>query len=177
MIDNLALIHEACRGDGVAFQKLLNSHYPMIYRVAYRFTGHQQDAEDIAQEVCLLLVDKLATYQNKGSFTTWLYRIVVNQCRDAYKKRTIDRQRDKGYTELNALEAADAQEQHKKIQWLYRTVAHLRSPLKETALLVLAEGLSHAEVGEILKCKESTISWRMHEIRKILTVAMEKEHA
>jgi RNA polymerase sigma-70 factor, ECF subfamily len=173
-IDDNILIKNALAGDRDSFRKLLHVHYGMIYRVAYRFTGHREDAEDVAQEVCIAMVDKLASYKGNSNFITWLYRVVVNQCHDFQKKRTAGRNRDAQYEDLQIMCGADVREAKQKTVWLYRSVAALQSPYKETALLVLAEELSHLEAGKVLNCKESTISWRMHEVRKQLTLAMEE---
>lgn len=170
------IIAQAKRGNRASFEQLLRSHYAMVYRVAYRFTGHSADAEDVAQEVCMALVDKLSSYNGKSSFSTWLYRVVVNQCHDFRKKRKADSARDTQYVELEAMGAADAHEERQKTVWLYRAIAALKPPLPETALLVLAEELNHAEAAKVLDCKESTISWRMHEIRKQLLQQMEGGH-
>lgn len=170
------IITNAQRGDREAFRRLLQSQYGMIYRVAYRFTGNVADAEDVAQEVCMALVDRLGSYKGGSSFSTWLYRVVVNQCHDARKKKRADSARDTQYIELEAMETADAKEANRKASWLYRAIAMLKPPLPETALLVLGEELSHAEAGKILGCKESTVSWRMSEVRKQLTSMMEGSH-
>jgi RNA polymerase sigma-70 factor, ECF subfamily len=170
------LIEKAQRGERSAFEQLLRLHYAIMYRVAYRFTGTRADAEDIAQEVCMLLVDKLKHYNRRSSFSTWLYRVVVNQCHDFRKKRQTDTARDTQYVELEAMGAADAAEATRKTAWLYRAIAALKPPLPETALLVVGEELSHAEAAKILECKESTVSWRMHEIRKQLIQQMEGGH-
>ncbi len=177
MAENLEIITRAKRGDAQAFRALLEQHYNMIYRVSYRFTGHTQDAEDVTQEVCVALVDKLASFKGKSSFTTWLYRVVVNQCRDFQKNRGRSRSRDLAYSEFEKLSMADTREDQKRTAWLYRSIDALDSPLKETALLVVAEELTHAEAAKILDCKESTISWRMHEVREFLTQAMDSYHA
>lgn len=169
-------IGKAQRGERAAFEQLLRMHYQMIHRVAYRFTGNQSDAEDVAQEVCMVLVDKLKSFKGGSIFSTWLYRVVVNQCNDFHKKRGRDRTRDTQYVELEAMGTADAAETACKASWLYRAIAALKPPLPETALLVLAEELSHAEAARILNCKESTISWRMHEIRKQLIALKEGSH-
>ncbi len=171
------IIRNAQKGDRESFEHLLRLHYDMMYRVAYRFTGHASDAEDIVQEVCVALVDKLASYRSRSRFTTWLYRLIVNHCLDFRKKQATDRARDRKYAEMELMVTAEAQEANRKAAWLYRSVALLSSPFKETALLVLAEELSHAEAAKILDCKESTISWRMHEIRKHLTGQQEGYHA
>lgn len=176
MAENSAYIAQAQAGDREAFRLLLQQHYGMIFRVAYRFLGHRADAEDVAQEVCVALVDKLKGYHGGSSFSTWLYRVVVNQCHDYRKKRHSDSARDTAYVELESMGAADAAEAKQKTSWLYRAIAALKPPLPETALLVLAEDLSHAEAAEVLGCKESTVSWRMGEVRKQLTVMMEGGH-
>jgi len=176
MYNELATIELAKKGDSVAFQQLLEKHYSMMYRVAYRFTGQAQDAEDIAQEVCVGLVGKLQGFNGKSSFSTWLYRVVVNTCRDFHKKVSTHRTLDKCYIELEKNELSDKHDSNKKIAWLYRNIANLEQSLKETALLVLAEELSHAEAGNILGCAESTISWRMSEVRKHLKNAMGSYH-
>ena len=60
--------------------------------------------------------------------------------------------------------------------WLYRTLDRLSDDLRETTILVLAEELSHAEAGAILGIKESTVSWRMHEVRKKLKALADIDH-
>lgn len=176
MNNELTMIEMAKKGDSSAFQQLLTQHYDMMYRVAYRFTGQAQDAEDIAQEVCVGLTHKLASFNGKSSFSTWLYRVVVNSCRDYQKKRSNHRRLESNYIDLEKNEQSDKTDSDKKLLWLYRTIANLEQSLKETALLVLTEELSHAEAGKILGCAESTISWRMHEVRKHLKNAIGSYH-
>ncbi|MEK6746947.1 MAG: RNA polymerase sigma factor [Pseudomonadota bacterium] len=172
MNNELTIIELAKKGDAAAFRQLLDQHYRMMYRVAYRFTGQAQDAEDIAQEVCVGLVHKLQSFNGKSSFSTWLYRVVVNSCHDYQKKRSNHRKLESNYIDLEKNEQSDKNDSDKKLLWLYRTIGNLEQSLKETALLVLTEELSHAEAGKILGCAESTISWRMHEIRKYLKNAI-----
>lgn len=168
-----ALARRARMGDRAAFERLLDGHYDMMYRVAYRFTGSREDAEDIAQDVCCALPEKLAAFRGESKFTTWLYRVVVNACRDMQKKRGNQHDLAQRYTDFDALQRAESAEANAQVAWLYRQVAALEPALKETALLVLAEDMSHAEAGKVLGCAESTISWRMSEIRKSLKASME----
>ena len=168
MNNEQTIIERAKNGDAAAFRQWLEEHYNMIYRVAYRFTGQAQDAQDIAQEVCVGMAVKLQSFNGNSSFSTWLYRVVVNSCRDFIKKNSNHRTLESSYIELEKNEQSDKNDSDKKVAWLYRMIATLEQSLKETALLVLSEELSHAEAGKILGCAESTISWRMHEIRKHL---------
>lgn len=169
MMDNEEqIIKKVKAGDAVAFQHLLEHYYDMIYRVAYRFTCNSQDAQDIAQDICIALGDKIRKFNGDSSFSTWLYRVVVNYTRDFCKKNNSHNKIKAGYVELEEQQKLDKSEENKKLNWLYKMLFSLEENLKETALLVLSEELSHAEAAKILNCAESTVSWRMSEIRKHL---------
>lgn len=174
--DETRWLTRAQQGDRVAFQKLLELHYDMIYQVAYRFTGQCEDAEDITQEVCVGLASKLHAYRGEAKFRTWLYTIIVNVCLDGHRKRARQVAQLADYLEYEAHDRAVNDDNAQQVAWLYRELAKLKEPFKETAFLVLAQDLSHADVGKILGCSESTISWRMHEIRHTLKALMESNH-
>lgn len=145
----------------------------MMYRVAYRFTGSKADAEDIAQDVCVNLARKLDSFHSQSQFSTWLYKVVVNACRDAVKRKSLHATLERTYLEMEDAKSAEEAAKRKASAWLWRQVAALDAPLKETALLVLAEGLSHADAADVLDCAESTVSWRMHEMKKQLKAKKE----
>lgn len=165
---DLNIVEKAKAGDRGAFRQILEQHYNMIVRVAYRFLGSQADAQDLAQDVCASLPAKLASFRGDSSFSTWLYRVVVNAARDMHKKNQNHRSHDHRYMELEKSLTAESQEAARKSAWLYRALNTLDDALRETALLVIAEEMNHAEAASVLGCAESTISWRMHEIRKSL---------
>lgn len=165
---DLNIVAKAQAGDRVAFQRIIEAHYTMIYRVAYRFLGTQADAEDITQDICVALPAKLASFRGESHFSTWLYRVAMNACRDFLKKKSSHQNLEHCYLEMEKSLSAEQQESGRKSAWLYRNLTTLDASLRETALLVLAEELSHAEAASVLNCAESTISWRMHEIRKRL---------
>lgn len=164
----------AQKGDRTAFSKLLALYYDRIYQVAYRFTGNSEDAEDITHDVCVGLAHKLQSYRGEAQFKTWLYTVIVNACLDLYRKRERQQAQLGAYLEFAALDRERNQDNGKQIAWLYRELAKFNEPFKETAFLVLAEDLSHAEVGLILGCSESTVSWRMHEIRQKLKIQLKE---
>lgn len=166
--DDHDLIDRANTGDRLAFQHLLERHYDTAYRVAYRYTQSVEDAEDIAQETCLGLARKLRTFRGQSRFTTWLYSVVVNACRDHARKQQSSRALQANYAMYREMAEADQQHDTKRQAWLSEAITELEPKLRETAILVLAEDLNHAEAAEVLGCAESTISWRMHEIRKRL---------
>jgi RNA polymerase sigma-70 factor, ECF subfamily len=162
------LAQEAAQGSETAFRRLLERHYDRMYRTAYRFFGAAADAEDVAQDVCLGLSQKIRSFRGGAKFTTWLYAVTVNCCRDHARKRTSQRKMLGGYLQAAEDQAADWADSDAKARWLYRAIDGLEPALKETALLVLAEDMNHREAGEVLGVKESTVSWRMHEAKKKL---------
>jgi RNA polymerase sigma-70 factor, ECF subfamily len=73
-------------GDADAFRVLVERHSTTVFRLAYRMTGNEQDAEDIVQESFLRAFRQLHTLDGRASFRTWLYRIVTNCALDALRK-------------------------------------------------------------------------------------------
>lgn len=172
---DLDLVRLARDGDRAAFQLLLERHYDLLYRVAYRFLGSRAEAEDAAQEMAMALARKIGSFGGRSRFSTWLYQIALNHCRDHLRRRQTLGRMEAAFVEVDAQRSADWADSDLRLQWLYQAIDRLSPDLKETALLVLAEELNHAQAGEVLGVKESTVSWRMHEIRKRLAALARTE--
>jgi len=162
----LALL--AGKGDGDAFRQLLETHYDMLFRVAYRFCGHWEQAEDIAQDVCVSLPARLKSFKGDAAFSTWLYRVVVNACKDVKRKEATSARLHSEFAELDELSRGEAAEHQRQMVWLNEMMTQLSDDLRETAVLVVGEGMSHTQAANVLNVKEGTISWRMSELKKAL---------
>jgi RNA polymerase sigma-70 factor, ECF subfamily len=79
------LVTRASEGDEYAFQILVNRHQASVLNLIYRLMGDRSKSEDLAQEAFLQVWRSAKTYQSKSKFTTWLYRICVNLCRNEIK--------------------------------------------------------------------------------------------
>lgn len=174
-MDDSELAKAARAGDRTAFGQLVERHYDTAYRVALRYTGVRADAEDIAQEVCLALADKIRTFKGKSRFSTWLYRVVVNACRDFARRQSTARTLQENYAVYREMASADTADDKNRTEWLNNALEALEPALRETTILVIGEELGHAEAAEILGCAESTVSWRLHEVRKKLKTLLEEE--
>ncbi|HEU5046802.1 MAG TPA: sigma-70 family RNA polymerase sigma factor [Rickettsiales bacterium] len=88
-LDDARLLRLIRKGEKQAFAVLVRRHSERFYRVAYRFSGHRTEAEDIVQEAFIKLWEKPDMWQEdrKTAFTTWFYRVVVNMCLDWQKKK------------------------------------------------------------------------------------------
>ena len=73
-----AVLARARRGDGEAFRALVETHSRSVFRLAFRMTGNEQDAEDVVQESFLRAYRQLGRFESRANFGTWLYRIVSN---------------------------------------------------------------------------------------------------
>jgi RNA polymerase sigma-70 factor (ECF subfamily) len=174
--NDLDLVRLAQDGDRAAFRQLLDRHYTMLYRVAYRFLGNRAEAEDAAQEMAMALAQKIMSFGGRSRFSTWAYQIALNHCRDHLRRQKSLSRIEAAFVEVDAGRNADWADSDRRLKWLYQAIGRLKSDLKATALLVLAEDLSHAEAGEVLGVKEATISWRMHEVRKHLSLMARTEN-
>lgn len=162
----LALL--AAKGDADAFRQLLERHYDTLFRIAYRFCGHREEAEDIAQDVCISLPAKLKTFKGEAAFSTWLYRVAVNRVKDWKRKQATAARVHSDYGEVEELRRGEALAASREQEWLNEMLARLSDDLRETAVLVVGEGMTHGQAAEVLGLKESTVSWRMSELKKAL---------
>jgi RNA polymerase sigma-70 factor (ECF subfamily) len=162
------LARAAAAGDRAAFGRLLERHYGVILKLAARHSEGPAGAEDLAQDICVKLARNIASFDGRAKFSTWLYALALNACRDHLRKLGRERRKRAEYGDFARLALEDAAEAARRAQILREMLDELDEPLRETALLVLDHDLSHAEAAAILGVKESTISWRLHEIRKRL---------
>ena len=173
-IDDSELVSQALRGEGEAFARLLDRHYALIYRLAYRYVGSAADAEDVAQDVCVTLATKLGRFNSRSRFTTWLTSVVINRCRDFLRRRRSSERLMQAYGSQRELDEGDQADAQRRSEWLHEALQSLEPSLRETVLLVIGEELSHAEAAEILGCAETTVSWRMHAVKKRLRARMDE---
>ena len=172
------LARRAAAGDRDAFAALIERHYERIYRVGARVLGDADAAADLAQDVCVGLPAKLSSFRGESRFTTWLYRVVVNAARDALRRNVARQRNERIYAEVDALVRAGNAARERESSWLRQALGRLPEELRATVVLVLAEGLRHAEAGKVLGVSEATVSWRMHEVRKRLrALATDEEGA
>lgn len=163
------LVAAASAGDRTAFETLLRTHYDRIHGIAWQLTGSRSDADDIAQDVCLTLVEKIGSFRGEAKFTTWLTGITFNACRDfRRKRRSFGGMIDKLTIIAGLAAAPDGRDAYDGV-WLASAIARLKPALRDTVVLVAGQQLTHGEAAQILGIAENTVAWRMHEARRILS--------
>ncbi len=166
------LVERALKGDRLAFSELVEKHYNLIYRIAYKWSGNQSDAEDVTHNVCMKLAKALKSYKGKAAFTSWLYRITLNATRDMQRKQ----QTYKKIGHELSLVAPDHMEPEPTrdsiTDELWENVKTLPDKQRDAVLLIYSEGLSHKEAADIIGCSEKTVSWHLHTAREKLKTIM-----
>jgi RNA polymerase sigma-70 factor, ECF subfamily len=169
------LVEDVRRGRTEAFSELARRHQQRVYRLVYGMTRSHSDADDLSQEVFMTAFRSISGFNGRSSFYTWLYRIAVNRTLNFLRGRGPEKGRAEFRENLPCGEAmaADASPEGRSIRAelqsrLAEAVDSLPLLYKASFLLVVDQGLSHAEAAKVLGCSENTVSWRMHKARKML---------
>jgi RNA polymerase sigma-70 factor (ECF subfamily) len=155
-----------------------------IHRLARRMLGHEADAEDVAQDVLLLVVRKLDTFRGDSSFATWIDRVTVNAALLHRRKKVLRRERagvsafwvaGAAHASPTLREPAGPDEQaqsHEARQLIEAAVARLPRLYREAYVMSEMEELSNAEIGSRLGLSLSAVKSRVHRARLLLRRAL-----
>ena len=172
------LVEAAKGGDSESFGVVVRRHQRRVYRLAVHQLRNTAEAEDVAQEAFVRAYGALDRFDGRSEPFTWLYRIAVNLSLNAIRSRktrrpgaTMDEPRiEAAHIERRpglADPARQATDRELALA-LCDGVDALSETLRTTLVLVAVDGLSHAEVSQVLGCPEGTVAWRVHEARRNL---------
>ncbi|HMJ62107.1 MAG TPA: sigma-70 family RNA polymerase sigma factor [Bryobacteraceae bacterium] len=102
-----AAAEEARKGDQRAFGALVERHSRSVFRLAFRMTGNEQDAEDLVQETFLKAYKQLHRFDGRSAFGTWLYRIAANCSLDLIRARKNRAERQTSASSSEAIDLLD----------------------------------------------------------------------
>ena len=154
-----ALVERAREGDGRAFDRLMIETQERVVGLAWRLLGTREDARDAAQEVYLRVFRHLGRFRAGHDFHGWLYRITVNVCRDAARRRrrtpVVDRPMipEPGQPPRAEEDLLGAE------RWNHVLEALAALPSRERVALVLRdlEGLTSEQVARVLGSRPATV--------------------
>jgi RNA polymerase sigma-70 factor (ECF subfamily) len=165
------LVLQSQNGDPSAFEVLVRNHQQMIHALTFRMTGSAADAEDLAQETFIRAYEQIGSFNARAKFSTWLYSIAVHACLNWRRNETRRIQACAHCAGEVVAQSTGAgifpaeNEMARQAQ-----AALLKLPAKQRAAIVLTiyEGLSHAAAAKILRCSETTVSWRVFAAKRKL---------
>ena len=171
------LVRRARDGDRRALETLVARFDRYVFGVALLVLGNRVEAQDAAQETLIKAVRGLKRYDGRAAFSTWLYRITVNTCRDTLRRHArrpevaLD---DASLTSAGPLQAELARERR---QAVWQAVQSLDTPLREVVVLRYYLDLPCAEIGEATGSPVNTVYWRLHQARRLLEPLLLAEDA
>jgi RNA polymerase sigma-70 factor (ECF subfamily) len=153
---DVSLVARARDGDADAYRELVERHAQKVFRLSYRMTGNEEDAEDVAQETFIKAYRNLARYDGRAGFGTWIYRIATNCALDLLRRR--ERTRTEPLADGDdapALASADpsperAAEGGELVRRLARAMTRLSANEKTAFVLRHQEGRSLEEIAKAL---------------------------
>jgi RNA polymerase sigma-70 factor, ECF subfamily len=177
------LVARSTGGDPESFNQLIKRWERPIYALAYRTIGREEDARDVVQETFLRAFRGLSGFKGQAKFSSWLYRIALNLCRDWIRRQRrapvvlapdgVDLVELAG--EAESVESADAAVARKDLS---RAVARAMTTLPEDqrAAIVLKEyhGLTFQEIADLLGCPLSTVKTRLYQGLTVLRRELER---
>jgi RNA polymerase sigma-70 factor, ECF subfamily len=182
MIDlDKALLRRLRDRDERAFRELVDAHRDRVFNITYRMLGNRAEAEDVAQEVFIAVFKTIDSFREESKFSTWLYRVTVNHCKNRikYLARRHERDRDeldeaspsannaalgptKGVRPDRALEGAQME------VLLQEAIASLDEEHRAVVILRDVEELSIEEICDITGLPDGTVKSRLHRARAAL---------
>lgn len=172
------LIEKSIQGDVASFEKLIVKYNRYVYNIAFRMMGNEEDAKDMSQETLIKAFKAIGQFKMEASFSTWLYRITINVCKDELRKRketvlSYDAELADESTLKDIIrdDAANPILIYEKIE-LKASIETALSKLSEDnkSVVVLKDllGYSYEEIGEILQIPIGTVRSRLNRSRSAL---------
>lgn len=161
--EDLNLADRVVRGEEGAFRELLERYGPRIFNLARRMSGNPATAEDLTQEVFLLLLRKIRQYDGRAALSTWIYRVAVNRIISEFRRQPPATEAAEG--DMAALRVASAAPAlHRRLD-LEAAIGRLPPGYRAVLLMHDVEGLCHQEIAEILDISVGTSKSQLHHAR------------
>jgi len=172
MNDDRELAARARGGDDEAFEELVVRHQGGLRRYVARMLSDAEEARDVAQLAFIRAWENLEKYDPKWSFSTWLYRIASNLTIDLIRARDSRQRTHTAHLRMvpdSVPSTAVADLGDSEVQRIFTVLAGQLTPAQRSAFLLReVEGLSTAEVAEVMGCSEATVRNHVFQARAVL---------
>ncbi len=178
-------VQRAKRGDGEAFEALVTQYEQKVYSLAYHYAGNEHDAMDISQEVFLRVYRFLPQFNEDSRFSTWLYRVTSNVCKDYVRKKngkndlSLYQEGEDGEYSFDVpdlrYDPENALEQQEMRREIHESLQSLSPDHREILVMRDVLGLTYEDIAQTLQLEEGTVKSRISRARdKLRLKLMEK---
>jgi RNA polymerase sigma-70 factor, ECF subfamily len=176
------LVARAQADDREAFEELIRRHQQRVFAVAARILRKREDVEDISQQVFVKAFFSLKRFDQRAAFSTWLYKITVNECWDLLRKKKVrplvydsdlseDQSRQVSASDGSRSTEPDILDRIEARERVDRLLAGLDERDRLMLILKEVEGMSIEEIGEVMDINANTVKVRLFRARKRMVVA------
>lgn len=187
--DDRELVRLSQKGDKAAFEGLVKRHQNRVFAVARGILKRHEDVEDVSQQVFVKAFFALKKFDQRSAFTTWLYKITVNECWDLLRKRKVrplvyesdfneEQSRDYQASEKRVADAPDLADRIDARQRVERLLGFLDERDRGMLVLKEVEGFAIEEIAELFDLNANTVKVRLFRARqRILSQVRKKKDA
>ena len=171
------LVARSRKGDVESFNQLITRWERPIYALAYRVIGQEEDARDVTQETFLRAFRGIGAFKGQAKFSSWLYRIALNLCRDWIRRRrrtpiTLvpeDVELEDLAADVGASESVEDLVARRELSAVVE-VAMAKLPEEQRTAIILKEyhGMTFQEIADLQGCPLSTVKTRLYQGLSVL---------
>lgn len=180
--DTDSLVQDFLDGDAQAFNRLVLLYQTKIYNLALNYVKSPEEAKDLAQDIFVTVYRSLPKLREKEKFTSWLYQIAINHCRNRYKKLSrrgffsnVSLDDEESYLQLPGDEGPEKSLQRQNTINLVRsTIDSMADAEREIILLRDVQELAYEEISTILDIPLGTVKSKLNRARNALKDRLKK---
>ncbi len=176
--EDIQVIDAVLSGKTESFTRIIEKYQNMVFRYVYNRFNDMDEAQDMTQEIFIMALEALPSFRRESKFSTWLYSIMVNYCRNYFKKKrrqqTFSLNLVKGEDEYQ-IDLPDSRETPEddvvaddSLRIMKDELARLPEDYRDILVLRDIDGLSYNEISEILGIQLSNVKVRIHRGREML---------
>lgn len=156
-------IQKIQNGDMQAFKNIVEKYQEKVRNLIYSILSEKSLVDDVAQEVFTKVYLKSKGFRFESKFSTWLYQITLNKCRDELRKKTLKsffviREADEIPTKNHITDSIESNDLSEIVR---EHISRLPRKLREVVILKDINDLSYREISSVLKCNEGTVKSRL----------------
>ena len=168
-------LNEAKQNDKKAWEKLVTENENLVYHIAYRMMQNEEEAKDISQEIFIKIYRNLQKFDEKSAFSTWIYRIAVNTCIDALRKKKgkeavsweeQTQNQKETIVDITVETPEEAYLQKEKQMQIMDMIQNLSPEYKAVLLMRDMENMTYGEIAECLSVSLGTVKSRIARARE-----------
>ncbi len=180
---DLQLVRLFKNGDKSAFEDIVNRHQDRVFNIIYRMIDNYEEAEDLTQEVFIKVFKSLKKFKQRSTFSTWLYRVTVNMCIDAWRKKNKRGNSNKDWefredwykdtqrvmsneaSSPDLIDPEEIRESNELKERVQKAISKLSYKYRIVIILHDLQGFSYREISDIFNCPMGTTKSCLHKAR------------